>query len=90
MRPKAVASHIQSERRDWEGGKTVKLRGHVARPMIGLCWGNSSTALKLITWGILKTHWIDAIRSQVLSEVPFWAVHMDAVHRLNVSRGEYP
>ena len=43
-------------------------------------------APKLIAWGFLRIHCIDAIRSQVLSEA--W-LHMDAVHRLNVSRGAF-
>ena len=28
--------------------------------------GKLNAAPKLIAWGILKTHWIDAIRSQIL------------------------
>jgi len=62
------------------------LRGRVAKTMVGLCRGNPGKAPKLNTWGILKIHWIDAIRSQVLSAV-LMALHMDAVHRLNGSRG---
>ena len=40
VRLKIRASHFQSSWRDWSNGKTVKLRGHVVKPMIGLPRGD--------------------------------------------------
>ena len=36
VRPKVSASHFQLDCACWINGKTVKLRGHVVKPMIGL------------------------------------------------------
>ena len=50
-----------------DAGKTVKLRGHVARPSVGPLCGNTQPAPGLTARGILTTRRIDAIRSQALS-----------------------
>ena len=50
-----------------DGGETVKLRGHVARPSVGPVGGNLDRHPGEKPVGILITRRIDAIRSQVLS-----------------------